>query len=118
MAINQASASANARHATQSELALNDVLSALKQSPAGSRVAGHGTSFRGGPAGASRVGSTLPAPKLEPLRRLGCWRDDDAARARPRVPALPEKGRQRERPEEAQARREDDARDAGASSSR
>ena len=61
-------ASANARHATRSELALNDVLSALKQSPS-NRVAwqelrdfffpreGHGWRLPAQP------GSTLPAPR-------------------------------------------------------
>ena len=108
-----AARAANARHATRSDLALNDVLSALKQSPIEpGRVAGAAGLLL--PARGPRLApardaglDAAGAEALEPLRRLGCGRDDDAARARARVPpALPREGLAADAPaEEAQARR-------------
>ena len=115
-------ASANARHATRSELALNDVLSALKQSPA-NRVAwqelrdfffpreGHGWRLPAQP------GSTLPAPKRS--SRYGVLGAGATTTRRAHVPAVlppfPEKVLAADAPAKKRKRgAEDDARDAEA----
>ena len=115
-------AAANARHATRSELALNDVLSALKQSPS-NRVAwqelrdfffpreGHGWRLPAQP------GSTLPAPKRS--SRYGVLGAGATTTRRAHVPAFlppfPEKVLEKEAPAKKRKRgAEDDARDAEA----
>mmetsp|Transcript_13277 Transcript_13277/g.40895 ORF Transcript_13277/g.40895 Transcript_13277/m.40895 type:complete len:214 (-) Transcript_13277:26-667(-) len=65
-------AAANARHATRSDLALNDVLAALRQSPTAATSWRDLSEFADGwraPHGAT--GRTLPAPKRRRFSRYG-----------------------------------------------